>query len=165
MRRCSAGPHPVQQQHAAKAPQKLVIYSVATQEQFLNHSDDRTRGKGSNPFGNFHDTTTPTQGGGSGPFPGDRAIFVFALYTDANLKKNAGSATFTCQYGFNKNAFCDAAYVLNGSTLIGAGAFNFNANTFSLAITGGTGKFRGKTGDLMAIPAAKHSQHLVFTLV
>ncbi len=149
---------------AATKPQKLVIYSLATQEQFLNHSDDRTRGKGSNPFGNFHDTTTPTQGGGSGPFPGDRAIFVFALYSDPNLKKNVGSATFTCQYGYNKNAFCDAAYLLSGNSLVGAGQFNFNAKTFALAITGGTGKYRGKTGDVSATPAAKHAQHLVFVL-
>jgi hypothetical protein len=142
----------------------LTIYSVATNEQFMNHEDDRARGKGNNPFGNYKDTQTATKEAGTGPFAGDRAIFTFALYANAKLKNSVGSATFICQYSFNKNALCDTAYVLNGGTLLGAGSFNFNATTFAVAITGGTNKYRSVTGDVEATPAAKHSQHLVFTL-
>ena len=59
---------------AARPPQPLTFYSVATLEQFLNHSDDRTRGKGNNPFGGFKDVTDPTgkETSGNGPFAGDR---------------------------------------------------------------------------------------------
>jgi hypothetical protein len=35
------------------APTRLTLYSVASAEQFLNHMDDRQRGHGNNPFGNF----------------------------------------------------------------------------------------------------------------
>jgi hypothetical protein len=149
---------------AASASQKMTMYSVATNEQFLNHEDDRARGKGNNPFGNFKDTQNATKESGTGPFAGDRAVFTFSLYSDASLKTSIGSATFICQYSFNKNALCDTSYVLAGGTLTGAGAFNFNAKTFAVAITGGTGKYRSLTGDVEATPAAKHSQHLAFVL-
>ncbi len=149
---------------AATHTQQLTLYSVATNEQFMNHEDDRARGKGNNPFGNFKDSSTPTKEQGTGPFAGDRAVFTFALYSDAALKTSDGSGTFICQYSFNKNALCDVSYVLTGGTLVGTGAFNFNATTFAVAITGGTGKYRSLTGDLEATPAAKHSQHLAFVL-
>jgi hypothetical protein len=147
----------------AKAPQQMTIYSIATQEQFLNHKDDRARGNGNNPFGNFKDTTTPTAQGGNGPFAGDRAVFTFKLFKSADLRTAIGSATLVCQYSFNKNAFCNAAYVLKGGTLIGGGEFNFNASKFALGIQGGTGEYSGKLGDLALSPAANHAQRLVFT--
>jgi hypothetical protein len=149
---------------AAKAPQQMTIYSLATQEQFLNHKDDRSRGNGNNPFGNFKDTTTPTAQGAIGPFAGDRAIFTFKLFKGADLRTAVGSATFICQYSFAKNAFCNAAYVLSGGTLVGAGEFNFNASKFAIGIQGGTGRYRGQTGDLQASPSANHAQRLLFTL-
>ena len=93
---------------------KLTLYSIATQEQFLNHEDDRDRGKGNNPFGNFKDSTSATKESGDGPFAGDRAVFTFKLFNDPDLRKLVGSATFICQYGFNKNAFCNASYQLEG---------------------------------------------------
>lgn len=149
---------------AAKGGKKLVLYSVATQEQFLNHEDDRTRGKGNNPFGNFKDSTSATKESGTGPFAGDRAVFTFKVFDSADLKNAVGSATFICQYGFNKNAFCNASYQLSGGQMIGEGAFNFNAPKFELAIVGGTGKYRGLTGDLQASAAVKHAQRLEFVL-
>jgi hypothetical protein len=149
---------------AATGQQKFTLYSVTVVEQFLDHSDDRARGKGNNPFGNFKDSKTTTKEAGNGPFPGDNAVFSFGLYTDAALKTSVGSAIFTCTYNFNKHAFCDASYQLNGGVLIGAGAFNFNAGTFAVAITGGTGKYANATGDISATPAAKHSQRLAFVI-
>ena len=71
---------------AATGQQKFVLYSVTNEEQFLDHSDDRARGKGNNPFGNFKDSKTTTKEAGNGPFPGDNAVFSFALYTNSNLK-------------------------------------------------------------------------------
>jgi hypothetical protein len=149
---------------ASTGQQKFTIYSVATQEQFMNMSDDRARGKGNTPFGNFKDTSTPTKESGVGPFPGDIALFSFALYTSADLSKSAGSGVFTCQYNFNQNAFCDVSYQLSGGTLICAGAFNFNAKTFTLTIKGGTGKYRSMKGNISALPAVNHAQRLNFVL-
>jgi hypothetical protein len=146
---------------AGKA-KKLTLYSIATQEQFLNHEDDRDRGKGNNPFGNFRDATSNAKETGVGPFAGDRAVFTFKLYGDPSLRRAVGSAVFICQYGFDKNAFCNASYQLGKSQLVGQGAFNFSASSFSLVIVGGTGKYRGMTGNLNASPAVQHSQRLNF---
>ena len=146
------------------AAKKMTIYSSATQEQFLNHEDDRDRGKGNNPFGNFRDSTTATKEAGVGPFAGDRAVFTFRLYRDATLRRQIGSATFICQYAFDKNAFCNASYQLDGGQLMGQGAFNFSASTFRLAVVGGTGQYRGLTGNMVAAPAVRHTQKLDFVL-
>jgi hypothetical protein len=151
--------------HAAGAQQKLTLWSVATEEQFVNNADDRERGKGNNPFGNYKDLTATTAEKGNGPFPGDEALFKFSVYTSSDLKKSAGTALFTCEYNFDKNAFCDATYQLPGGTLVGAGEFNFNAPRFAIAITGGTGKYRGVRGDLEASPGPGHSQKLLVTFV
>jgi hypothetical protein len=145
---------------AAASQQKFTLYSVATQEQFLSMSDDRARGKGNTPFGNFKDTTTPTKESGVGPYAGDIAMFSFDLYTSADLSKRAGSGVFTCQYNFNQNAFCDVTYQLKGGILLCAGAFNFNAKSFTLTIKGGTGVYRSKKGDIDALPAVNHAQRL-----
>jgi hypothetical protein len=149
---------------AATVHQSFILYSVTKEEQFLDHSDDRARGKGNNPFGNFKDSKTTTKEAGNGPFPGDNAVFSFGLYTDTALKTSVGSAIFTCTYNFNKHAFCDASYQLNGGVLLGAGAFDFNAGTFAIAVTGGTGKYASATGDISATPSGTHAQRLAFVL-
>ncbi len=144
---------------------RLVLYSVAEQEQFINNADDRTRGGGNNPFGNNKDVTPTSNKATNGPFPGDEAIFSFNLYTSSSLRTRAGSAIFTCQYNYDKNAFCDAAFHLNnGGTLIAAGAFNFNASKFTLAVTGSYGTSAGKTGTLEETPSAHHAERLAFVL-
>src|SRR5262249_51811729 len=134
-----------------------------TQEQFLNHADDRARGEGNNPFGNFHDPGLGTEHG-SGPLAGDRAVFNFKLFKDQTLRKSIGTATFMCEYGFNRNAFCNASYRLKGGELLGEGAFSFDATTFDLVIVGGTNRFLGVTGDMKAAPAVRHAQRLEFRL-
>jgi hypothetical protein len=148
---------------AAKV-QKLVLYSVATQEGYVNNVDDRERGIRSNPFGNFKDSTSATKESGVGPFAGDEAMFTFRVFKGSDLGQKIGTATFTCLYNFNKNAFCNVSYDLSGGSLIGGGAFNFAAKRFVIAITGGTGKYRGMRGDMAAAPGAKSSQRLTFTL-
>ena len=90
-----------------------------------------------------------------GPFPGDEALFSFNVFKTGSLQTTIGSAVFTCQYYFDKNAFCDVSFQMNGGTLIGAGTLNFNATTFALAITGGYGKYSGFTGDVAADPERK----------
>jgi len=150
---------------SGKSAEKLTLYSVATEEQFVNNADDRQRGKGNNPFGNFKDLTATTKEHGNGPFPGDEALFEFKVYASKDLKTTTGLAILTCQYNFNKHAFCDGTYQLSGGTLIAAGGLDFNAPSFTLAITGGTGKYRGRTGDLESSPGSyRFSQRLVITL-
>ena len=41
--------------------ERLTLFSVAAQQQFLNHTDDRQRGHGTNPFGNFKAATATTK--------------------------------------------------------------------------------------------------------
>jgi hypothetical protein len=150
---------------AAKSRQgALTLYSVATAEQFINNEDDRARGKGNSPFGNYKDTSAVAKQAGNGPFAGDESLFTFNVYTSSDLKTKIGTASFTCQYNFNKNAFCESVYTLKHGTLYGAGAFNFNASAFSIAITAGTGTYNGKTGQMAATPGPNHSQQLVFRL-
>jgi hypothetical protein len=149
---------------AAKAGQQLTLFSLVTQEQFLNHVDDRQRGYGNNPFGNFKAATATTRESNGGPFPGDQALFQFNLYSGADLKKLAGTADFTCSYSFKKNGFCDAVYQLSDGTLLATGTLDFNAKTFSLVVSGGTGKYRSHTGQLVSTPAARLSQRLAISL-
>src|SRR5437868_8891435 len=149
---------------ATKSPQRLTLYSVATAEQYENYSDDRQRGYGSNPFGNFKDTTSTIKKTKSGPFPGDLEYFQLTVYKDAALKTRVGTANITCQFNVNKNAFCNAEYQLNGGTLVGAGTIDFKTSSFAIAILGGSGKYLGLRGELAATPGARRSQRLAFEL-
>ena len=149
----------------ANAPQRMFVYSVTTEEQFLNHADDRQRGFGDNPFGNFKAPTATTKERNNGPFPGDQALFTFKLYTGADRKTSIGSALFSCTYNFNRHGFCDAAWQLKGGTVVGSGPLDFDAKNFTLLILGGTGKYRGVTGKVVSTPAAGYAVvRLAFTL-
>jgi hypothetical protein len=150
---------------AASGQQRLTLYSITEQEQFVNNQDDRARGEGHNPFGAYSDVSPAVTKPKGGPFPGDEALFSFNVYRSADLKTRAGSAVFTCQYNFGKNAFCDVSFQLvNGGTLIAEGAFNFDAARFTLAITGGYGRYSDVTGEVVATPSAHHAQRLNFQL-
>jgi hypothetical protein len=143
---------------------QLVIYSVAEQQQYINNSDARRAGAGPNPFGNYNDVAPSTKNA-KGPFPGDEALFSFNLYTTAGLSKRTGTAIFTCQYNFKSNAFCDASYKLTGrGSLTASGSFNFNATSFTLAVTGGDGAFAGRSGYVQVAPTARQSQRVTFVL-
>jgi hypothetical protein len=150
---------------AAKARQ-IVIYSQTTKQEFNNHTDDRSRGDQNNPFGT---TTSVARAGtliGHGPFPGDRTVFTFKLFSDSGLKSSIGSATFSCQYAFAKRGICQVEYVLDGGSLLGLGYIDFNAKTFALAVTGGTGKYEDARGDVLVTPDPKQrGNRVAFTLV
>jgi allene oxide cyclase-like protein len=149
---------------AIKSPQRFTLYSVPTAEQYNNYSDDRQRGYGNNPFGNFKDTTSKIKRTKTGPFPGDLEYFELAVFKDAQLKKRIGTATVTCQFSVKKLAFCNAHYQLNDGELVGAGLIDFKIPNFAIAIVGGTGKYDGLRGELDATPAAHRSQQLAFEL-
>jgi hypothetical protein len=149
---------------SASTPKRLVVYSFATAENFNNHSDDRTRGGANNPFGNFKQSTSVTREPGLGPFAGDRANFTFKLYSDEALKHAVGSATLACQYGFAKRAICQAVYRVEGGSMVGIGGLDFNAKTFALAVTGGTGKYLDASGDVAAAQIRNRTNRLAFTI-
>ena len=142
----------------------MTLYSVATAEQYQNYSDDRQRGYGNNPFGNFKDTSSTIKKTKSGPFPGDLEYYQLNVYKDATLKTRVGTANLTCQFNLNKNAFCNAKYQLQGGTLVGAGTIDFKTSSFAIAIVGGSGNYLGLRGELDAKPAAHRSQRLAFAL-
>ncbi len=75
-----------------------------------------------------------------------------------------GSAVLTCQSVFDKNGLCDVNYQLPGGTLVAAGTFDFDAQSFSLPITGGSGSYLGATGDVRVTPGPHSTQHLAFAL-
>jgi hypothetical protein len=148
---------------SAPAPRPLVIYSYVTAEEFNNHSDDRSRGAANNPFGNFKQSTSVTREPGAGPFAGARAVFSFKLYSDAAHRKSIGSATLACSYAFSKRAICQAEYIVKDGSLIGIGGLDFNSKVFSLAVTGGTGKYANASGDVQATQVANRTNRLAFT--
>ena len=151
--------------HPASGSQKSTIYSLATKEQFVDNGDDESRGYAANPFHIRNKALAASEDEDkNGPYPGDEAVFTFKVYSDAALKKPLGSATFTCLYAFDRDAYCDAAYQLEGGTLIGGGAFTFDADNFTLAITGGTGRYANATGDVAATESKGQSQRLALVL-
>jgi hypothetical protein len=150
---------------AVRLPQRLTLYSVAEAEQYVNNSDSLSLGEKDNPFGNFSDVAPAASKTAKPPFPGDESIFTFNLYTSPSLSKRAGAATFICQYNFTKNAFCDASFQLKaGGTLIADGSFNFEATSFLLAITGGTGADADRIGSMLETPAGHGAERLAFQL-
>lgn len=159
---------------SSRATKKIFItaYSVAKSQTFMNHEDDRERGVGNNPFqADTKASKTVTKESGNGPFSGDRLIARNALFTSASLLTGAGSVVFTCDYGFSRSADCTAVIQLNGSLLIGSGPIAWGSKTFTFAITGGTGKYLGVTGELtgtpapIGTPAAKIAQRVSIKLV
>jgi len=152
----------------ATAPQKLTIYANATRAQFMDFSDDRTRGIAKNPFNANVDALLPQSEAkqkGGGPYPGDKAVYSFNLYRDAVLRKKIGSAVYVCSFNFNKRAYCSADYELTGGSMFAAGAADFSQKRFTLAVTGGTDKYLGASGQVSAVPAKKDAHRLSFLLL
>ncbi len=112
----------------------------------------------------FSDVTAVVQKGANGPIAGDEAIFVLNVYRSHALRTKTGTAIFTCQYGFEKDGFCDAVISLPNGKITGAGAFSFDATTFTIPITGGSGKYEGAKGIMIESAASNHTQQLAFDL-
>lgn len=147
-------------QHA----QKHVWYSNVTDEVFVNNDDDEARGAVNNPYG-IHDAKAATKDeSGSGPFPGDEALFKFGIFTGSKLDTGAGSGVYACEYSFAKTAFCDVTFELDDGTLDADGTLDFGAHSWALTVTGGTGRYAGVSGEVDATPSGKHAQKLTFLL-
>jgi hypothetical protein len=153
------------QRAAAGSTHNLSVYTRAEQGQFVDKSDDRTRGEGKNPFGDFSDVYSISQSENKGPFPGDTTSITLNVYSDASLQSRVGTGAFFCQYSFAKDAFCDATFQVPGGSLVADGQLNFNASGFTLAVIGGTGAYEDvTTGTVVAVPGALHAEHVTFQL-
>ena len=152
-------------QDPATTPHRLIAYTRAVNQAFIDNTDSSGLGSKNNPFGTRQ--KAPSQAGSEaadGPFPGDEALYSFTVYKDASLTSRIGTAVYTCVYAFDKNGVCDASFQLDGGTLIGTGTLDFTAPTFELAMTGGTGQYAGAAGDVRADPSGKHAQRLAFSI-
>jgi hypothetical protein len=141
----------------------ISVYSLASQDQFVNNEDDRSRGEGNNPFGNFNDQPG-AKTTAKGPFAGDVVIVSLNLYGHPVHRSKIGSAIFTCQYDFNKLAFCDASFQLTGGVLYAAGELDFTTNQFTMAIVAGDGRYNRAKGRLVESPGPHHTQRFTFEL-
>ena len=153
-------------ERAASSPWRtMTVYSSPVNQTFIDNTDSLTTGGLNNPFGTHSSvSSTSLTEATNGPFPGDEGIYSFNLYADKALTRRVGSALYTCEYSFGRNGFCDATFQLAGGTVIGAGVLNFSSQAFTLAVTGGVGKYAGMVGDLGAGPSGAHAQRLLFTL-
>lgn len=149
---------------SAAVSSRQTLYSVAKTEQFIDNSDDERRGWITNPFAMRDPAQEALENNGASPLPGDESLFSLGLYSKADLKASAGTATLTCEYTFSRNAFCDVTYQLKGGALLAAGLVGFDGKTFSLAIVGGSGKYRQATGDLTSSEGQNGAQRIAFSL-
>jgi hypothetical protein len=131
----------------------FTVYSVLTAGQYINVADDRDRGEGNNPFGNYSGSAAPAPSNEKlfGPLPGDLGDFSFNLYGSAAHTTRLGTALFICHYNFDQGGDCDVAFQLSNGTLIGKGPYNFDASTFTLPIVGGTDAYRGSKGEVSVV--------------
>jgi hypothetical protein len=154
---------------APQGKQQFTVYAVTTQVQYVNHADDITRGDLRNPF-NVDTKSLPPQKKGKGPPAGNDAFYTFKLYSGPDLKRQIGTATFSCEFTFNNHASCEAFYELGNSTMSASGNTDFGKTDSTLAVTGGTGKYVGTAGQVESVgpgakPAAKNESRFDFTLV
>ena len=130
----------------------LVLYSGAKRTRFLDNSDGRLAGRTSTvalvqslsggPFQVRTAIVRAARAMSDGPLPGDQALVFFHLFTTAGLKTTAGSAVLTCQYGFDRNAYCNGAVDLkDGARLAASGTLNADASHVTLVATGGVTAF------------------------
>lgn len=92
------------------------------------------------------------------------------MYSSALLTRTIGSASYTCTFTFDQQAICEALYKLDAGTLSAAGDVDFKSTHATMAVTGGTGRYLGATGETLtsgpgADPAAKNESRVTFTLL
>ena len=81
---------------------------------------------------------------------GDIAVYSVDLYSDAALKRHAGSGVYTCYFNYHQHALCQAYYKRTaGGTLVASGPVDFNASGFTIVITGGTNTYLGARGQVI----------------
>jgi hypothetical protein len=153
---------PVVAAAAARATaHKLTIYAAPSTVQFMNHADERLRGMAISPFNLKAESVIVSANGkeaANGPFPGDDILYSFKLYAAPKPSKSIGSASFTCFYGFAKQATCDSYFDLAGGLILASGQIAFGRPHFTLAVVGGTRTYFGALGQVVSAPATGNVQ-------
>lgn len=145
----------------------FVIYAKPTRAQFINHADDRERGKILNPFGSDLLPPPPDANTGKkGARAGDNALFSLKLYSDPHLTRPVGNAIYSCTFNFAQEAICEANFTLNGGTMIALGPAKLDSGNIVLPVIGGTGRYAGAHGQLTSRPSgSKNTQIVRFRLL
>jgi hypothetical protein len=146
----------------------FVFYAKPTRAQFINHADDRARGNQFNPF-NADILPTPknANSGKKGARAGDNALFTLKLYSDLNLTRPVGTATYSCTFNFAQEAICEADFELSNGTMVAMGPAKLDSSGIVLAVTGGTGRYVGAHGQVTSSSSGnkKNTQIIRFQLV
>jgi hypothetical protein len=151
---------------SASGERRLTVYSVATGLQYINTADDRARGKVNNPLDSTATKLAPKSSGRNGPFAGDVAVYALRLYSDAAAKRPVGSAVYTCFFNYDRHALCQSYYKFKaGGTIVGSGPVDFKISSFTIVVSGGTGRYLGARGEASAIAARGNAQRIVFELI
>ncbi len=159
----------VQVASAATQGRSFVLYAKPTRAQFVNHADDRARGAIANPFNPEEILPTPpnANAGKKGARAGDNALVSLTLYSDRNLTRRVGTATYSCTFNFAQEAICDADFELTRGTMIAMGPAKLDGRPIVLPVTGGTGRYAGAHGQMTstASRSKKNTQIIRFQLV
>jgi hypothetical protein len=153
----AAGSAPAAQRHFA-------LFAKATRVQYIDHSDDRSRGTATNPFNADVKVPPPKTTGRAGSRPGDNALFRFTLYRDFRMRHRVGTAVYTCTFNFNRRASCEGTFQLARGTMLAIGPVDFNAKGFTIPIIGGSGSYLGARGQVSSAGARNGLQRLAFIL-
>ena len=153
---------------AATHGRSFVLYAKVKRAQFINHADDRKRGAVANPFNPDSLSAPPNANTGKkGARAGDNALFSLELYSDRNLTRPVGTASYSCRFNFAHEAMCDADFTLSRGTIVAMGPARLDGSPIVLAVTGGTGRYAGAHGQLTSRSSStkKNTQIIRFQLV
>ena len=152
---------------ATSQERSFVVYGKPTRAQFINHADDRERGKIQNPFGSDFLPTPPSANTGKkGARAGDKALFSLRLYADRKLTRPVGTAIYSCTFNFAQEAICTGDFQLGGGTMIAMGPANLESGNLVLPVAGGTGRYVGAHGQLTSRSSGtKNTQIIRFRLL
>lgn len=145
----------------------VTVYSVATGVQYINTGDDRTRGETNHPLDSDAVKLFPkSTGTGNGPFAGDVAVYALNLFSDATLKRRAGTGVYTCFFNYDQHALCKAYYKLAaGGTIVASGPIDFKVSGFTIVVTGGTNKYLGVRGEAKVAASPNNAQRIAFEMI
>lgn len=151
---------------AATPRKSFVVYGKLRQAHFVNHADDRARGDKLKSF-NAEALPTPPNAntGKKGTRAGDNALLTITLYSDRNLTRAVGSATYSCTFNFAQEATCDGRFDLGGGSLLALGPARFDGSDIVLAVTGGTGTYAGAHGQVTSTSLSGQKDAHVFSFI
>jgi hypothetical protein len=90
--------------------------------------------------------------GAKGPTPGDEFVFTNDVFSDAGFKHKVGALRGVCTLVDASFSECGVTLRLRGGDVQVNGLVEDAPGSFSVPITGGTGHYRGKNGEVRVTP-------------